>query len=407
MKRIRRAVQVILGSTALAMAADAPNKGTTTATAAPASQAIEIMKARPLTAAEAMGTFELHSGLRLELAAAEPLVTSPVAMAFDENGRLYVAEMIDYPEAQNKSMGRIRLLEDRDGDGRFETSALFAEGVPFPSGLACSNGGVFVASTPEVIFLKDTNADRRADVREVVFTGFGTKVDFIPARVFNGFVWGLDNRLYGATSRSGGLVSSAKAAKDTAAVDLRGKDFSFDPRSLTLRPESGVAQFGVTFDDFGRRFICSNSNHLIMVMYEHRYAARNPFYELPRPLVDIPVDGPAARVFRLSPEESWRVMRTQWRVAGKARGPTEGGHTSGYFTSAGGVTIYRGDALPPEFRGDAFVAEPTNNLVHRKKFRPDGVALAAFRPNDERDTEFLRSRDTWFRPVNFANGLFK
>lgn len=363
---------------------------------------IGMRKVPPTPAAEALKTFELHRGLKLEQVAAEPLVASPVAAAFDENGRLYVAEMLDYPESQNKSVGRVRILVDTDGDGRFDRSEIFADGLPFPSGLACFNGGVFVGSTPDLLFLKDTDGDLRADERRVVFTGFGNAVNFVPARVFNGFPWGLDNRFYGVSSRNAGVVKRPGGGDES--WDLRGKDFSFDPRTLALRPESGSAQFGVTFDDFGRRFVCSNSNHLILVMYDYRYGARNPFYDLPRPLLDIPVDGPAARVFRLSPEESWRVMRTQWRMAGKAKGPTEGGHTSGYFTSASGVTIYRGDALPEEFRGNAFVGEPANNLVHRKRLRPEGVGLAAFRPDEEKETEFLRSRDTWFRPISFVNG---
>src|SRR5690606_9891581 len=187
--------------------------------------------------------------------------------------------------------------------------------------------------------------------------------------------------------------------------DLRGRDFSFDPRTFELHPETGGGQFGVTFDDFGRRFVSSNANHLMMAMYEQRYVARNPSADLPRPTLDIPEDGPAAPVFRVSPDENWRVQRSQWRSSGKVRGLVEyGGRPSGYFTSACSLTIYRGDALPAEYYGSAFVAEPANNLVHRKTLVPDGIPLKGVRPAREQQTEFLRSTSVWFRPVNFANG---
>src|ERR1051326_7470549 len=115
---------------------------------------------------------------------------------------------------------------------------------------------------------------------------------------------------------------------------------------------------------------------------------------MPAPLVDIPVDGPAAEFYRTSPEEAWRVIRTKWRVAGIASGPVEGGgRASGYFTSATGLTIYRGDALPEDVQGNAFVADCGSNLVHRKKVYPDEASWKAERPADEEKVEFLASKD--------------
>src|SRR5438874_1080113 len=138
-------------------------------------------------------------------------------------------------------------------------------------------------------------------------------------------------------------------------------------------------------------------------MYDARYAARNPYAQLPDPRISIAADGPAAEVYRISPEEPWRVIRTQWRVAGLVPGPIEGGgRSAGYFTGATGITIYRGDAMP-ELTGDAFVGDAGGNLVHHKKIHRDGVALVAERPADEQKVEFLASTDNWFRPVDFAN----
>lgn len=139
-------------------------------------------------------------------------------------------------------------------------------------------------------------------------------------------------------------------------------------------------------------------------MYEARYATNNPWVALPSPLISIAVDGPAATVYRISPDEPWRVIRTRWRVAGLVPGPIEGGgRPSGYFTSACGIMIYRGDAWPEPLHGDVFVADCGSNLIHRKKLYPEGVSLRGERPTDEQRTEFIASRDTWFRPVQLAN----
>ena len=160
----------------------------------------------------------------------------------------------------------------------------------------------------------------------------------------------------------------------------------------------------MSFDSRGRKFVCSNSDHIQLVTYEDRYASRNPFFAMPPPRSSIAADGPAAEVFRISPDEPWRVIRTRWRVAGLVPGPVEGGgRPSGYFTGATGTTIYRGDAFPEEYRENAFIADCGSNLVHRKKLLPDGVGLIARRPDDEQQVEFLASRDNWFRPVQFAN----
>ncbi|MGI8966653.1 MAG: PVC-type heme-binding CxxCH protein, partial [Limisphaerales bacterium] len=160
----------------------------------------------------------------------------------------------------------------------------------------------------------------------------------------------------------------------------------------------------MSFDTVGRKFVCSNSRHIMSFMYDEKYAARNPFYAMPGAVVDIPVDGPAAEVYRISPEEPWRVIRTKWRVSGVAPGMIEGGgRSAGYFTGATGTTIYRGNAFPPEFLNNSFTGDAGGNLVHRKLIVPDGVGVKAMRPADEEKIEFFTSKDTWFRPVQFAN----
>jgi putative membrane-bound dehydrogenase-like protein len=371
--------------------------------AEPRADAAALPRSTPLAPAPALAAIEIRAGLKLELVASEPLVLNPIAMSFDEDGRLYVVEMLDYPSASMRPAGRIRRLEDTDGDGKYDRATVFADRLAWPSGVFCYNGGVFVAATPEILHLRDSDGDGKADGRDVVFTGFGTGVGAIKSgQLVNGFAWGLDNRIYAAAAGNSGRIRRPDSPA-AAALDLRNKDFSFDPRTFDLRAETGTAQFGHAFDDFGRRYMSSNHEHLRSAGYEYRYAERSPLVDFPPGLTNIARDGGAAELFRISPEEPWRVMRMNWRIEGKVRGGIEaGGRTSGYFTSACGVTIYRGDALGAEFYGNAFVADPANNIAHRKIVREAGTRLLAERPADEQKTEFIRSRDRWFRPVNFA-----
>ncbi len=349
-------------------------------------------------------TFEVRDGFRIELAASEPLIVDPVAMAFDENGRLFVVEMGDYSERRIERLGRVKLIEDTNGDGRFDKATIYATNLPWPTAIICYNGGVFVGASPDILYCKDTNGDGAADVRQVIFTGFGNQTQKLNVQqLLNSFTWGIDNRIHGALGGNPSTVTNLMQ-RDSKPLELRGHDFSFDPRTFEMRAESGSGQWGISFDAEGNKFICSNSRHIAVEMYENRYAARNRFYSMPPPDASIAVDGPAAEVFRISPDEPWRVLRTKWRVSGLVPGPVEGGgRASGYFTGASGVTIYRGDAFPPEYRGDAFVADCGSNLIHRKKIRRDGLNFIAERAMDEQRREFLASRDNWFRPVSMAN----
>ena len=354
---------------------------------------------------DALGTFRIKKGFHLEVAAAEPLVMDPVAISFDEDGRCYVCEMRDYSERRAEKLGRVRLLEDTDGDGVFDKATVFFEGIGGPTGIVAAEGGVFVVSSPDILFLKDTNGDGVADEKRVVFTGFGNTAERLNIQAIpNSLTWLFtDHRIHGVAAGNGGLVAST-AHPQTKAVDLRGKDFSFDTHELLLAAEAGGGQYGLGFDTHAHPFTCSNARHIMTFMYDARYAGRNALYNMPADLIDIPADGPAAEVYRISPDEPYRVIRTRWRAAGLVSGPVEGGgRPSGYFTSASGITIYTGDAFPGDYVNDAFIAEPSGNLVHHKKVIPNGVSLTAVRPADEQKVEFLASTDTWFRPVQFAN----
>ena len=175
----------------------------------------------------------------MELVAAEPLVQSPVAAAFDADGNLYVAEMRDYPykpKPGGKPLGTIRLLRDRDGDGRFDESHVFADGLLWAAGIAPWKDGVFVTAPPDIWYLKDTDHDGKADIREKVFTGFGTQNQ---QAMVNNLTWGLDHMIYGAAAGNGGIIRPA-SAPEAAGVSVEHNDFRFDPVTASIRADQRV-----------------------------------------------------------------------------------------------------------------------------------------------------------------------
>lgn len=367
----------------------------------------ELPRIPPREPEAARTSFHVATGFEVQLVAAEPLVVDPIAMAFDERGRLFVVEMRDYSEDDKANLGRIRLLEDTDGDGRMDRSTIFAEGLSWPTAVACYGGGILVGAPPEIFFLRDTNGDGKADEKKHLFTGFARSN---VQGLLNSFQWGLDHRIHGATSSSGATVllgpdhpaGNSPATASPPGLALRGRDFAIEPRSLTIEATSGGAQHGLSLDDWGDSYVCSNSDHLQQVMFEDRYVARNPYLAAPSARLSIAADGPQADVFRTSPIEPWRIVRTRLRSKGVIPGVVEGGgRAAGYFTSATGVTIYRGNAWPDAYRGLAIVGDVGGNLIHRKRLEPNGVPNVGRRMDDK--VEFVTSEDIWFRPVQFAN----
>ncbi len=359
----------------------------------------ELLRIPPTEPDAALKTFKLAPGFRIELAAAEPLVVDPVAMAFDEFGRLFVVEMRGYSEDDKLNLGRVRLLTDTDGDGRFDKSTVYVDGLSWPTAMACWDGGIFVGAAPDIFYCKDTDGDGVADEKRVVYTGFGRSN---VQGLLNTFKWGPDNRIHGATSSSGASVRRPDKP-DAPPLELRGRDFAFDPRTLDIEATSGGGQHGLSFNDLGEKFVCSNSNHIQFVAFEDRYAARNPYLKPPAVRWSIAADGPQADVFRASPVEPWRIVRTRLRVKGIVPGPVEGGGTAaGYFTGSTGITIYHGDAWPQQYRGWAFIADVGSNLIHRKRLERKGIGYVAYRVDEK--SEFLTSTDIWFRPVQMCNG---
>jgi putative membrane-bound dehydrogenase-like protein len=351
---------------------------------------------------EALKAMVPRPGFHVELAAAEPALQSPVAIDFDEDSRLYVAEFPEYNQyasAKASPKGCVRRLEDRDGDGRYETSTLFADNLPKACAVFCWDGGVYVGSVPDILYLKDTTGDGKADIRRVALTGFGS--DRAGEGMLNSFRWGLDNRIHISANHAGGDLRRGDQP-EAKTVPVRGQHLLLDPRGEAFELTGGGGQHGMSMDDWGRTYVCANSDPFHMVMYDSRYLARNPYLQAPPAAVNIAPAGKYTKLVRSSPVEPWRALRTRLRSQGIVPGSDEGGSPSGFFTAATGITVYRGDAYPAEFRGNLFVGDVSNNIVHRALAVPDGLLVRA--ESAERGREFLASRDNAFRPVQMANG---
>ena len=367
-----------------------------------------LPRTQPIEPEDALKTFQIEEGFHLELVASEPEVTDPAAIAFDENGRMYVAELRDYPyyppEGQLPS-GRVRLLEDSNSDGRYEKSWIFSDHVQSPSGIAPWKGGVFVAAPPEILYLKDTDGDNVADIRRVVFTGFGTeRIE----NTMNNLEWGLDHLIYGASSSNAGEVRPSGEPR-AEGIPLRSRDFRFDPVSGQFELQAGTGDFGNGFDDWGNRFVCNAGTVIMHAVLPNRYLARNPYLVAPRGLKNLLKSEGRGRVYPISAPEPWRTVRqTFWdrwvnttHHMRASRFPSSELAPQGFVTGAAGVKIYRGLAYPQPYRGNAFTGEVAGNLVIRTVLHPDGASFRAERASTEK--EFLASTDNWFRPVNFAN----
>ena len=348
--------------------------------------------AKPLSPAQALAALQVEAGLRVELAVAEPLVASPCAVAWDERGRMFVVENRGYPVGPGTNRppaGVIALLESTRGDGVYDKRTVFAEGLTFPNGIMCWRGGVIVTCAPDIFYLKDTAGDGRADVRRVLFTGFGT-TSTTQLRVSHPTL-GLDGWVH-VTS---GLVASKVTCPEhpeRAAVELPRGDARFHPDTLELESWPGVGQFGLAFDDFGRKFVCSNRNPLQHVVLHPRYLKRNPHLAFSETVQDVAPSGDAAKCWPLSEDHTTAAFIPSLLSAPHA----------GTFTSACGISLWRGGALPTNFANSAFICEPAQNLVQRQVLTPDGPTFKSAPATPGR--EFLASRDTWFRPVFSATG---
>jgi putative membrane-bound dehydrogenase-like protein len=348
--------------------------------------------APPYPAEQSMAMLTIEPGFRVELVASEPDVQSPVAMDIDEDGRIFVVEMPGYPLDVSPS-GRVKLLEDTNGDGRVDRSRVYADNLTLPSGVMRYKRGVLVTSPPDLLYLEDTNGDGKADLREVVLTGFARTN---PQHAVNHPVYGLDNWIYLAHSGGSLPVIYRELFGD------QGRDLTFPDRpalnglnaggrGVRLKPDLWLAeglssrtQYGNAFDAYGRFFAHNNSIHARHEVIAARYLERNPHLLLPSAMADISDHG-NGNIMPITHGARFDLLSE-----------------AGQFTSACGLTIYGGGAFPDAFDGAAFVAEPVHNLIHRDVLSSSGATFVASRGRS--DMEFVASTDSWFRPVNLYVG---
>ncbi|MGE3317225.1 MAG: PVC-type heme-binding CxxCH protein, partial [Planctomycetaceae bacterium] len=335
--------------------------------------------ASPRSANDEQSTFHLADpNLTIELVASEPDIVSPVAMAWDADGRMYVAEYSGYPDTPG--LGRIRRLIDRDSDGRQDESQLFADGLNFPASVMPLRDGILVADAPDILFLADTDGDGKADLRTVVWTGFIPGSQQLRA---NSLHWGLDNWIYGANGRCDGEIRDPRSSV-TRPVSIRGRDFRFRPNGGKLEPLTGQSQFGLAHDDWGNRFLSWNTIPVRHALVPDRHLDRSAKLAS-FSVLDIAAPGDEGRVFGISqPPRQFNAERAD------------------FYNALCGLTIFRGDGLGTDYSGNAFVGESLTNLVTRRTLRPSGPSFVSERP--DKDREFLASTDNWFHPVNMATG---
>ncbi|HTK73668.1 MAG TPA: PVC-type heme-binding CxxCH protein [Gemmataceae bacterium] len=339
---------------------------------------------KALSPQQSLAAIKMRPGMVAELVAAEPLTTDPVAIDWGPDGRMYVCEMHDYPlgsDGQFRPAGRIRVLRDTDGDGRYDTSEIFLDNIPFPTGVTVWRNGVLVCAAPDILYAEDTDGDGKADVVKKLFSGFGTHN--YQARV-NSLEYGLDGWVYGASGLFGGTITNFAGAT----FELGNRDFRIKPDTGEIEPTTGRTQQGRPRDDWGNWFGCEN-----MTLARHYPLAddvlrRNPHVPPPNPFVVVTRGHAADKLFPINPKMQLF----------KLSGPP------GLPTAVCGLGVYRDDLLGRDVTGDLFSCEPVNLLVTRRKLDPKGSTFTSHRVEGETDSEFIASSDAWFRPVQARTG---
>ncbi|WP_026462898.1 DUF7133 domain-containing protein [Adhaeribacter aquaticus] len=324
--------------------------------------------------AEELATFQLEPGLKIQLVASEPMVQDPVVMNFDADGRLWVVEMRGFmPDIEGKGekepVGRISVLEDKNGDGTMDASTVYLGGLVMPRALALIPGGALVVENQALWLTQDSNNDLKADSKILIDKDYAGSA--LPEHSGNGLWRGMDNWYYNAKSKLRYRLNDSKWERDS--TEFRG-------------------QWGISHDDEGRLFYNYNWSQLHADLVPANYLSRNKNHT-PTTGIDhgLTIDR------RIYPIRSNPAVNR-----GYIPGTLDKDGKLLEFTAACSPFVYRGTALPKEFYGNAFVCEPSGNLVKRNVVEDKGLILTAHDPHPGK--EFLASTDERFRPVSFATG---
>tara|TARA_R110002167_G_scaffold68872_1_gene194483 strand:+ start:10509 stop:13544 length:3036 start_codon:yes stop_codon:yes gene_type:complete len=350
----------------------------------------------PVEAKDALSTYQTADGFKIEMIAAEPLISDPVDMEIDEYGRMYVVEMHGYP-LDRSGTGKIILLTDSNGDGVMNNRTVFAEDLELPNSIMRWKKGVLVTDAPNVLYLEDTNGDGQANVRDTVLTGFALSN---PQHNVNNPVYGLDNWIYLAHE---GSVSTQKYKEEfgdegseiifpsspgsaSLPKNANGLSVRFRPDQKQIEMTSSRSQFGHTFDEWGHWFGCNNSNQGYQEVIANRYFKRNSALPISDAVQDMSDHLNAPEVFPTTIHPDRQLLSGV-----------------GVMTSGSGLTAYLGGEFPAPYDENAtFIAEPVYNLVHVDVLEDSGTSFTASRIFEQK--EFLSSTDAWARPVNFYVG---
>lgn len=329
----------------------------------------------PLSPEESMSQIQVPAGFELELFAAEPDIINPIAMAWDERGRLWVIETEDYPNTVIDTPGlgddRIKICEDTDGDGRADKFTVFADKLNIPTSLVFANGGLIVSQAPHFLFLKDTDGDDKADVREVLFDGWGTYDTHAGP---SNLKYGMDNKVWGTVGYSG------------FEGNLGGKNMRFGSGLYRFSPDGKAFEFlaPTTNNTWGLGFSEEFDVFLSTANNEHsdHFAIPDRLYELA---------GLAEKgIEKIDGHYAMHVVTKNLRQV----------DVPGGFTAAAGHNLYTARAFPEEYWNRiAFVCEPTGRIIHRAVLEKNGSGF------EEKDGwNFTASADEWFGPVHAEVG---
>lgn len=332
-----------------------------------------------LSPAESMSLIQVPSGFELSLFAAEPDIVNPIYMNWDERGRAWVIETVDYPntvkEDKNQGDDRIRILEDTDGDGRADKFTLFADKLNIPTSFTFSNGGIIVAQAPYFLFLKDTNGDDRADIKDTLMTGWGV---FDTHAGPSNLRYGLDNQIWGTVGYSG---FRGKVGKDSLRFSMGLYHFkpstkkvqSFEFLGNTSNNTWGLG-FSEEFDVFAST---ANNTHSV-------------FFGIPKRVVSkLNKDDPGTE--KIDSHYPMHVVTKNLRQV----------DVFGGFTAAAGQSLYTARNYPASYWNKvAFVCEPTGRLIHRVQLKQDG---AGFKETGD-GWNLLASADEWCGPIQAEVG---
>jgi mono/diheme cytochrome c family protein len=342
---------------------------------------VEVPPAPPLSPDEALKTFRVAPGFRLELVASEPLVANPIFSEFDPDGRIWAIEYRGYMrDLEGSSEGdpicRVVVLEDTDRDGRADRSTVFLDHLVMPRSFAFVEGGVLVAEPPHLWYCRDLDADLECDSRiEVGRYGIAGN----PQHTANGLAYGIDNWLHSADWSKRHRVRDGKLIEEDAVY--RG-------------------QFGVSFDEAGRYVTCRESSPVEIDLIPEEYLRRNPALlkalqrgrNRPHLGIAVPIGTEANECFPIRPTPAITLGALELREDGTLR----------TYTIVAGTGVYLGDQFPPDAVGNVFVPEAGGHLIGRLRIRGD-VALTAERYYSA-GKEILASTDERFRPMSIRTG---